>query len=314
MAEANIKMYLNPILLGNWRTYVRYRTKVRGDVVGTKSIVVSSEAFGGNQGKENRPPPAENGNGISSLAHEINNPLESLHQLHYLIEKEGTLAEKGRQYLALAREEVQRISRILHAAMALRDSGDPEDTDLPELLGSVLNFYKSRLDSQGISVNARCRGKARISGYPHQFRQMCANLLLNAADAMPSGGKYMLDSHRPANGRIRDRGLRVTFADTGTGIPQNICPGFGTRSLPQKELPATALVFHWLRTLCRNTMACCWFAAAPRQVAAGRCLAFSCRVLDRQFSTGGPTLFIFAKSSQHYCLHALRRNPVMKLL
>ena len=83
----------------------------------------------------------------------------------------------------------QRISQILHAAMELRDSGDPEDTDVPELLRSVLNFYKSRFDSQDIAVNTRYRSGAHLSAYPHQLRQMCANLLLNAADAMPSGGK-----------------------------------------------------------------------------------------------------------------------------
>jgi signal transduction histidine kinase len=156
---------------------------------------------------------------MSSLAHEINNPLETLHQLHYLIEKEETLTEKGRQYLALAREEVQRISQILHAAMALRDSGDPEDTDLPELLRSVLDFYKSRFVSQDISVNTRCRGGPHLSAYPQQLRQLCANLLLNAADAMPGGGKIyarIAPSHE-WKGDFK-RGVRLTFADTGTGI------------------------------------------------------------------------------------------------
>jgi signal transduction histidine kinase len=124
----------------------------------------------------------------------MNNPLEALHQLHYLIETEGTLREKGRQYLALAREEVQRISQILHAAMELRDSGDPEDTDVPELLRSVLNFYKSRFASQDISVDTRYKTAAHLSAYPHQLRQMCANLLLNAADAMPGGGRSALPS------------------------------------------------------------------------------------------------------------------------
>lgn len=184
-----------------------------------KNTVISSSDSGGNQRLENRPPPVENGNGISSLAHEINNPLEALHQLHYLIEKEGTLKEKGRQYLALARDEVQRISQILHAAMELRDSGDPEDTDVPELLRSVLHFYKSRFDSQEISVNTRYRSGAHFSAYPHQLRQMCANLLLNAADAMPSGGKIYARI-APAHEWKGDhkRGLRLTFADTGSGI------------------------------------------------------------------------------------------------
>jgi signal transduction histidine kinase len=187
--------------------------------MGGKIIAISSGDSRKSQRLENRPPPRETEHGISSLAHEINNPLEALHQLHYLIETEGTLREKGRKYLALARDEVQRISQILHAAMELRDSGDPEDTDIPELLRSVLKFYKSRFDSQAISVNTRYRGDAHLSGYPHQLRQMCANLLLNAADAMPSGGKIYARI-APAHGWKGDhkQGLRLTFADTGSGI------------------------------------------------------------------------------------------------
>ena len=188
--------------------------------MGEVSIRTPIEVSQERQRPENHAPRAENGSGLSALAHEINNPLEALHHLHYLIEKEGSLTEKSREYLALAREEVQRISQTLHAAMALRDSGDMEDTDVPELLRSVLNFYKSRFESQDISVSTRYRTRAHLSVYPHQLRQMCANLLLNAADAMPSGGKIyarVAPAHEWKG--AQKRGLRLTFADTGSGIP-----------------------------------------------------------------------------------------------
>lgn len=184
------------------------------------SIQIPSGHSGENQRPENRPPPPENENGIvSSLAHEMNNPLEALHQLHYLIETEGTLKGKGRQYLSLAREEVDRISQILHAAMELRDSGGPEDIDVPQLLRSVLNFYQSRFAAQSISVHTRYGAAAHLSGYLHQLRQMCANLLLNAADAMPNGGKMYARIAPAHEWKDHRRGLRLTFADTGGGIP-----------------------------------------------------------------------------------------------
>ena len=182
------------------------------------NLRISSRNSEEHQRKLNRPPPAETENGISSLAHEINNPLEALHQLHYLIEKEGTLTEKGRQYLAVAHEEVERISQILHAAMALRDFGNHEDTDISALLSSVLNFYASRFSFRGIDVKTRYRSGLRLAVYPRQLRQMCANLLLNAADAMPGGGTMYARIAPAHEWKDQRQGLRLTFADTGTGI------------------------------------------------------------------------------------------------
>jgi len=190
--------------------------------MGGKITAISSCDPRKRQRLENRPPPREsqnNENGLSSLAHEINNPLEALHQLHYLIEQEGSLREKGRQYLAMARDEVKRISQILHAAMELRDSGHPEDTDVPELLNSVVNFYASRFSFRGIVVKTRYSSGLHLAVYPRQLRQMCANLLLNSADAMPNGGKIyarIVPSHE-WKGDFK-RGVRLTFADTGSGI------------------------------------------------------------------------------------------------
>jgi|SRR5689334_5439614 len=184
----------------------------------------------------NRPPPAENENGIAaSLAHEINNPLTVLLNLLHLIESEVPLTNKGRQYLALSHEEVQRISNILHAAMEFRDAENPEETNVPELLQSVIDFYRSRFASRGISLNTRYCPPVTVPAYPRQLRQMFSNLLLNAADATPGGGRIYARISMAHEWRNHERrGLRLTFADSGSGIlakdlPSILDPFFTTK-------------------------------------------------------------------------------------
>jgi signal transduction histidine kinase len=162
--------------------------------------------------------PAAGSGLVASLAHEINNPLDSLLNLLYLIEAEVTPA--GRHYLALAQEEVHRISQIAHGAMdRFRSPAGPQETNVPRLLGSVVEFYLARLDSQGIRVETRyCSGEdlAVDSG---SLRQVFSNLLLNAAHAMPGGGRMHVRISRALEwAGLGRRGLRVTFADNGCGI------------------------------------------------------------------------------------------------
>ena len=154
----------------------------------------------------------------ASFAHEINNPLDSLLNLLYLIEPEAT--PTGRHYLALAQEEVHRISQIAHGAMdRFRSPVGPQDTNVPRLLGSVVEFYMSRLDSQGIRVEARYCSGEDLPVDPGSLRQVFSNLLLNAAHAMPGGGTMHVRVSRAREWTgLGRRGLRVTFADNGCGI------------------------------------------------------------------------------------------------
>ena len=172
--------------------------------------------------------PEQPGKSVASLAHEINNPLASLLNLLYLMEAEATLTEKGRYYFLLIGGEAQRISQIVHAAMnRLRDSAVPQQTNVPELLRSVVEDYESRLRSHGISVEGRYCSNGDVQVYADQFqlRQTFSNLLLNAADAMPHGGRMRVKVspvHERA-GQHRN-GLRITFADNGSGIPARDLP------------------------------------------------------------------------------------------
>jgi len=169
--------------------------------------------------------PASEGRVAASFAHEINNPLQSLINLLHLMDEEGAaLTADGRHYLMLAQDEAQRLSQIAHAAMdGFGHAATREEANVPEILDSVLRFYRSRFKSQGILVTAHyCCPDGNLHVYASALRQMFSNLLLNAADAMPKGGKIhtKISKAHEWTGQHR-RGLRVTFGDNGCGIPMD---------------------------------------------------------------------------------------------
>ena len=172
------------------------------------------------KGKRHVRAPADGSATVASLAHEINNPVDSLLNFFRLIEAEATFTEKGHLCLALAQEELHRISQITHRAMdQFPTAATPRDTNVPDLLRVVLHFYQSRFDQKGIGIETRFCPDGDLAVDPVALRQMLSNLVLNAADALPEGGTLharICNAHE-WNGRGR-RGLRVTFADNGCGI------------------------------------------------------------------------------------------------
>jgi signal transduction histidine kinase len=162
----------------------------------------------------------------ATAAHEINSPLEALLGLLHLVEAEPTLTAEGRHYLTLAQEEVRRISEIARDTLGEhRIIAKAEKTNVCELLSVVLDFYKQRLDSLGITVRAEYSGEVSIPVYTGQLRQLFSNLLLNAIEAMPRGGKIRTRVYAGHEwcGHQR-RGVRVTVGDDGSGIPQSMLP------------------------------------------------------------------------------------------
>jgi signal transduction histidine kinase len=165
----------------------------------------------------------------ASLAHEINNPLESLLDLLYLAEIDPALTEGVRRNLALAREEAQRISQIVRAAMQRsRDSEERKDSNISSLLSSVVDFYRSRFENRGISLHTRYGSESEIAVYDAPLRQTMSFLLLNASDATPNGGNvYVRVSMAHEWSAQKRNGIRVTVADNGCGINADNMPRIG---------------------------------------------------------------------------------------
>ncbi|WP_260703299.1 sensor histidine kinase [Edaphobacter flagellatus] len=146
----------------------------------------------------------------ASLAHEVNNPLESLNTILYLLRDEP-LSPEGRGLLQNAEGEVSRLAETVQRTLEMYRGRQqtPRAMDLSELLRSIV---------ANISLPKKARlaceieDGLRVSAVPGELRQVVFNLLINAAQFTPDGGSVRLQAKQ------EDGFAKVTVADQGPGI------------------------------------------------------------------------------------------------
>lgn len=163
---------------------------------------------------------AATGRLAASIAHEINNPMAAVTNLLYLLEHHPSLDADARRYAKLAQDEMGRVAQITRQMLGFyRDSIAAQDVNIPEVIKGILELYKRRLEDGGISIRTEFARVSPVHAFPGELRQVFSNLLLNAAEAVHSGGTIQI---RVGNARRWSRhgssGVRVTIADNGTGI------------------------------------------------------------------------------------------------
>lgn len=175
----------------------------------------------------------------SSIAHEINNPLESLTNLLYLLEnlKEG---EQRDAFLAQAQTELNRIARITRQTLRFhRQSVQPQPVQLNEVLENVLALMQGRLRRGSISVSTDYRTDRPVQGYESDLRQVFANFVSNALDAVGADGddgRIVLRVEESTDLDTNAPMVRVVIADNGHGMDRATSkrifePFFTTRPL-----------------------------------------------------------------------------------
>jgi PAS domain S-box-containing protein len=186
---------------------------------------------------------AATGRLAASIAHEINNPLEAITNLLFLLRNFCQLENPALNYVAMAEHEARRISEITQQTLRFyRQSTFPARANMGELLDSVLSLYHGRLSSLDIQVERDYDPAMDLFCFAGEVRQVVANLVGNALDASAEGGRLVVRARRSHDWRDPARaGVRFTVADTGSGMELAVRERIFEAFFTTKEVTGTGL-------------------------------------------------------------------------
>src|SRR5436853_1057446 len=164
---------------------------------------------------------AATGRLAGTIAHEINNPLEAIKNAIYLLK--GRLDAPSQPIYEVLKNETERVTRIVRQMLGLyRNAGQLGAFDLNAVVEDTLTLFGRPLAKVGVAVDKRLGALPGMKGWADQFRQLFSNLVVNARDSMPEGGKLIIKTkYIRATDGVHGT-LQITVADTGTGIPKGL--------------------------------------------------------------------------------------------
>jgi len=186
---------------------------------------------------------AATGRLAASIAHEINNPLEAITNLLFLLRSYCGLQDPALNYVVMAEHEAKRISEITQQTLRFyRQSTLPGRVRMGELLDSVLGLYPARINSLKLHVERRYDAELDIFCYAGELRQVFANLVGNAIDACSAQGRILLKARPSRNwSDPAQRGIRFVVADDGSGMEPAVRQRIFEAFFTTKEITGTGL-------------------------------------------------------------------------
>jgi two-component system CheB/CheR fusion protein len=157
----------------------------------------------------------------ATITHEINNPLDSIgNVLHILAERQTS--EENLDLVRLAQEELRRVGQIVRQTLAFnRSASFPSEFVVKDVVEDVVDMYRQKIISSQIAVERRYKFDGKILAHAVEIRQVFANIVRNAVEAMPHKGKLKVVVRSAHSWREKNKtGVRVLVFDNGAGIPK----------------------------------------------------------------------------------------------
>ena len=178
----------------------------------------------------------------SSIAHEINNPLEAITNLIYLAQNTAVNPDTKR-FLQSAEIELRRVSIIAHQTLRFyRQTTKARPVTAAEMIDTTLSLHQGRLVNSKIAVERRDRAMLPINCFDGEIRQVLSNLIANAIDAMRgAGGKMLVRSREATDWKAGRKGIVITIADSGSGMDAHTLSRVFEPFFTTKEINGTGL-------------------------------------------------------------------------
>ena len=164
---------------------------------------------------------AATGRMAATIAHEVNNPLEAVINLLFLLRSKVT-DQEGIQYLATAENELGRVAHIAKQTLGYyREHASASLTSLEKIAEHVLMIYEPRCTAAGITIKRLLPTSRKVLLRRGEMMQVISNLVVNAIYAMPTGGTLSVSV---CNTETPAEGVALTVTDTGVGIESEVLP------------------------------------------------------------------------------------------
>jgi PAS domain S-box-containing protein len=159
----------------------------------------------------------------ATVAHEINNPLETIMNSVYIATLDQNLSHQARSSLQIAEHELERVAHLTRQTLGFyRENTAPTKVDMSKIADGVLDLFAPKFRTKSVRVETRNVPGCCVHAVAGELRQVISNLIVNAVDASEPGSAIQVRTRAVTlAGR---QCVRVSVADSGCGISrENMC-------------------------------------------------------------------------------------------